>query len=50
MDRDVHRKLLEIIKEKGISLREWSENIRVYYEIAKLAYIEGLTAGLQNEE
>ena len=50
MDRDVHRKLLEIIKEKGISLREGSENIRVYYEIAKLAYMEGLTAGLQNEE
>ena len=50
MDRDVHRKLLEIIKEKGISLREGSENIRVYYEIDKLAYMEGLTAGLQNEE
>jgi len=50
MDRDVHRKLLEIIKEKGISLREGSENIRVYYEIAKLAYMEGLTAGLQSDE
>jgi len=49
MDRDVHRKLLEIIKEKGISLREGSENIRVYYEIAKLAYMEGLTAGLNKD-
>ena len=50
MDRDVHRKLLEIIKENGISLREGSENIRPYYEIAKLAYMEGLTAGLQSDE
>jgi len=48
MTREVHRKLLEIIKEKGISLREGSDAIRVHYEIAKLAYMEGLTAGLKD--
>tara|TARA_R110001583_G_scaffold53918_3_gene165816 strand:+ start:2141 stop:3073 length:933 start_codon:yes stop_codon:yes gene_type:complete len=48
MTREVHRKLLEIIKEKGISLREGSDAIRVYYEIAKLSYMEGLTAGLKD--
>ena len=48
MTREVHRKLLEIIKEKGISLREGSDAIRIYYEIAKLSYMEGLTAGLKD--
>ena len=38
-----------IIKEQGISLREGSDMIKPYYEIAKLAYMEGLTAGLRGE-
>jgi len=46
MTREVHRKLLEIIKSKGINLREGAEGVRLYYEIAKVAYMEGLTAGL----
>ena len=46
MTREVHRKLLEIIKNKGVNLREGAEGVRIYYEIAKIAYMEGLTAGL----
>ena len=49
MDREVHMELLNIIKEQGISLREGSDMIKPYYEIAKLAYMEGLTAGLRGE-
>ena len=49
MDREVHMELLNIIKEQGISLREGSDSIRPYYEIAKIAYMEGLTAGLKGE-
>ena len=49
MDKEVHLELLNIIKERGISLREGSDSIRPYYEIAKLAYMEGLTAGLRGE-
>jgi len=50
MDREVHMELLNIIKEQGISLREGSDSIRPYYEIAKMAYMEGLTAGLKGGE
>ena len=49
MDREVHMELLNIIKEQGISLREGSDMIKPYYEIAKIAYMEGLTAGLRGE-
>ena len=49
MDRAVHKELLNIIKEYGVSLKEGADHIRVYYEIAKTAYMEGLTAGLRNE-
>ena len=49
MDRGVHKELLNIIKEYGISLEEGAEHIRTYYEIAKTSYMEGLTAGLRNE-
>ena len=49
MDREVHMELLNIIKEQGISLREGSDSIKPYYEIAKIAYMEGLTAGLRGE-
>jgi len=47
MTREQHIKLLEIIKEHGISLREGAEGVRTYYEIAKAAYLEGLTNGLR---
>ena len=49
MDRGVHKELLNIIKEYGISLEEGSDFIRPYYEIAKTSYMEGLTAGLRSE-
>ena len=47
MTREQHIKLLEIIKEKGISLREGAEGVKVYYEIAKAAYLEGRSNGLK---
>ena len=49
MDKQIHLEILNIIKEYGISLREGSDAIKPYYEIAKLAYMEGLTAGLRSE-
>ncbi len=47
MTREQHIKLLEIIKEKGISLREGAMGVKTYYEIAKAAYLEGLSNGLK---
>ena len=47
MEKDTHMAILEIIKEYGISLREGSEGIKAYYEIAKTAYQEGYMEGLQ---
>ena len=47
MTREQQIKLLEIIREKGISLREGSMGIKTYYEIAKAAYLEGLSNGLR---
>jgi|TARA_R110000824_G_scaffold29515_1_gene98215 uncharacterized protein YoxC len=46
MDRDVNRRLLEIIKESGAPLHEGAAGIKMHYEIARKAYMEGLTAGL----
>ncbi len=47
MDRQIHKELLNIIKEAGINLREGAESIKPYYEIAKMSYMEGLTAGIR---
>jgi len=47
MTRENHLRLLEIIRENGISLREGTDSIRSYYEIAKTAYLEGLSKGLR---
>ena len=47
MTRENHLRLLEIIRENGISLREGTDSIKVYYEIAKTAYLEGLSKGLR---
>ncbi len=47
MEKDTHMAILEIIKEYGISLREGSEGVKAYYEIAKTAYQEGFMEGLQ---
>ena len=48
MDRQTHKDLLEIIQECGVSMNEGAETIRPYYEVAKMSYMEGLTAGLRN--
>ena len=45
MTRENHLRLLEIIRENGISLREGAEGIKTYYEIAKAAYLEGIVRG-----
>ena len=47
MERDTHMEILNIIKEAGVSLREGSEGVKMYYEIAKVAYQEGFMAGLR---
>ena len=47
MTREEALRLLEIVKENGISLREGTENIKVYYEIAKAAYLEGVANALK---
>jgi hypothetical protein len=46
MTREEALRLLEICKENGISLREGTESVRVYYEIAKAAYLEGVANAL----
>ena len=48
MDKDTHMALLQIIKEAGVNLREGADGIKMYYEIAKSSYMEGLTAGMKN--
>ena len=47
MERDTHMEILKIIKEMGVSLKEGSEGVKMYYEIAKIAYQEGFMAGLK---
>ena len=47
MERDTHMEILNIIKEAGVSLREGSEGVKMYYEIVKTAYQEGFMAGLK---
>ena len=49
MDKRIHMEILEIIKEAGVDLREGAGGVKMYYEIAKTAYMEGLTAGLNKE-
>ena len=47
MTRTEALRLLEICKEHGISLREGTEGVRTYYEIAKAAYLEGVANALR---
>ena len=49
MDKRIHLEILEIIKEAGVDLREGAGGVKMYYEIAKTAYMEGLTDGLNKE-
>jgi hypothetical protein len=46
MTREEALRLLEICKENGISLREGSGGVKIYYEIAKAAYLEGVANAL----
>jgi len=46
MDKDTHLEILKIVKEAGVSLREGSAPIKMYYEIAKTAYQEGFMSAL----
>jgi hypothetical protein len=45
MTREEQLRLLNIIKENGISLREGAQSIKIYYEIAKASFLEGLSKG-----
>ena len=47
MTREDQLKLLEIVRANGVSLREGSDSIRHYYEIAKTSFLEGLAKGLK---
>jgi hypothetical protein len=47
MNRLEHIKLLEICREHGVNLREGAGGVKIYYEIAKAAYLEGLANGLK---
>jgi len=47
MTREQHIKLLEICRKNGVNLREGAMGIKMYYEIAKEAYLEGLSNGLK---
>ena len=47
MTREQHIKLLEICRKHGVSLREGAMGVKMYYEIAKEAYLEGLSNGLK---
>jgi len=47
MSRKDHMRLLEIIKEYGVNLREGSMGVKMYYEIAKASYLEGIAKGMK---
>ena len=47
MEKDTHMEILNIVKEAGVNLREGTDEIKMYYEIAKTAYQEGYMEGLQ---
>jgi hypothetical protein len=47
MSRKDHMRLLEIIKEYGVNLREGSNAIKMHYEIAKASYLEGIAKGMK---
>ena len=47
MTRADQLRLLEICKANGVNLREGSDSIKHYYEIAKTSFLEGLAKGLK---
>ena len=42
MTRAQNIKLLEICKKHGVNLREGAMGVKMYYEIAKEAFLEGV--------
>ena len=46
MPKEVHMEMLKMIKELGVPMTE-TAGIKLYYEVAKMAYMEGLTAGMK---
>jgi len=46
MDKDTHMEILKIIKEAGVPMNEGAAGVKAHYEIAKIAYQEGMMAGL----
>jgi len=46
LTREDQLRLLEICRANGVSLREGSDSIRHYYEIAKTSFLEGLGKGM----
>tara|TARA_B110000977_G_C11074715_1_gene490737 strand:- start:2240 stop:3328 length:1089 start_codon:yes stop_codon:yes gene_type:complete len=47
MTRENQLRLLEICKANGVNLREGSDSIKHYYEIAKTSFLEGLAKGMK---
>jgi len=47
MTRENQLRLLEIIRSNGVSLREGSDSVKPYYEIAKTSFLEGLAQGME---
>ena len=47
MTREDQLRLLEICRANGVNLREGSDMIRSYYEIAKTSFLEGLAKGMK---
>ena len=48
MDKKIHLEILKMIKEVGVPMTE-TAGVKMYYEVAKMAYMEGLTAGLNKD-
>ena len=46
MPKEVHMEMLKMMKELGVPMTE-TAGIKMYYEVAKMAYMEGLTAGMK---
>ena len=40
--------VLKMIKEVGVPMTE-TAGVKMYYEVAKMAYMEGLTAGMSKD-
>ena len=46
MGKEIHMEMLKMMKELGVPMTE-TAGVKMYYEVAKMAYMEGLTAGMK---